>query len=173
MISRGAAISFMAVSLVIANVIVFRAFSRGRKQSEEDHVYRYSRNFGKFFLFMIPVFAGMDFVIWSSGSKPPAGSDLVLFSAFAVLMVGFPLFGYAYAMRYGVSVDGPGVTIASLFRTRFIAFSDIAALATMRGKEWIIGFSRPPVGASAKSVGRFRTLSPCRTMSNSPHVQNM
>jgi len=97
MIGRGEAICFIAVSLVIANVILFKAFSQSREQNGEEHVYRYSKTFGKFFLFMIPAFAGLAFIIYSSDSKPPEGSGLVVFSVFAVVMVGFPILGYAYA----------------------------------------------------------------------------
>jgi hypothetical protein len=134
MISKGAAMGFLAVSLVIANVILFRGFSRSSWQNEEEHVYRYSKTIGKFFLFMIPAFAVMAFVIYSSESKPPEGSGLVLFSVLTIAMTAFPIFGYAYATRYRVSVDARGITIVSIFRSRFVAFSDIAAVATIRGK---------------------------------------
>jgi hypothetical protein len=54
---------------------------------------------------------------------------------FAAAMIAFQIIVYAYAMRYRVSVDARrGITIVSVFRSRFVAFSDIAAIATMRGK---------------------------------------
>ena len=134
MTNRGAAIAFLAVSLVIANIILFRGFSQNREQNEQDGVYRYSKFFSKFFLFMIPVFAGMDFFIWFSDSSPPQGLGLVIFGAFAIVIVGFPVFGYAYVARYRVRVDPRGIEVTSLLRVRFISFSDIAAIATMRGK---------------------------------------
>jgi hypothetical protein len=161
MISRGAAISFIAVSLIIANIILFKGFSKSNDESEEDHVYRYSRTFGKFFLFMIPVFAGMDFIIYSSDSKPPEGSGLVIFSAFAVAMVAFPILGYAYATRYRVSVDPRGITVNSIFGARFIAFGDIAAIATMRGKGvdyWLFAPSGRCIAKIGGSVQNFEAL---------------
>jgi Bacterial PH domain len=161
MISRGEAISFMAVSLVIANVILFKGFSQRGEQTEEDHSYRYSRTFGKFFLFMIPVFAGMAFIIYSSDSKPPEGSGLAVFSVFAVAMVGFPILGYAYVTRYRVSVDARGITVVSLFRNRFVAFSDIAAIATMRGKGvdyWLFSPNDRCIAKIGGSVQNFESL---------------
>jgi hypothetical protein len=161
MISRGAAISFIAVSLVIANVILFKGFSHGNEQTEEEHVYRYSKTFGKFFLFMIPLFAGIAFIIYSSDSKPPEGSGFAVFSVFAFAMVGFPIFGYAYATRYGVSVDARGITVFSLFRNRFVAFSDIAAIATMRGKGvdyWLFSSNDKCIAKIGGSVQNFESL---------------
>jgi hypothetical protein len=161
MISRGAAISFIAVSLVIANVILFKGFSHGNEQTDEEHVYRYSKTFGKFFRFMIPVFAGVAFIIYSSDSKPPEGSGLAVFSVFAVAMVGLPIFGYAYATRYRVSVDGRGMTVVSLFRNRFVAFSDIAAIATMRGKGvdyWLFSSDDKCIAKIGGSVQNFESL---------------
>jgi hypothetical protein len=161
MISRGGAISFMVVSLVIANVILFKRFSKNSQQSEEEHVYRYSKTFGKFFLFMIPVFVGMAFIIWFSGSKTPEGSDLVVFSAFGVVMVGFPIFGYAYATRYRVSVDPRGITLVSLFTNRFIAFTEIAAIATMRGKGvdyWLFSLEGKCIAKIGGSAQDFESL---------------
>jgi hypothetical protein len=143
MISRGAAISFCLISLVLANILLFKGFSRGSDQNAEQGVYRYSKFFGKFFLFMTPVFAGMTIIIWSSDSAPPHGIGLIVFSAFAIAMVEFSAFGYAYVERYRVSVDPRGITVTSLFRVRFIAFADIAAIATMRGKGVAL-----PLGAS-------------------------
>jgi hypothetical protein len=49
MISKGAAIAFLGVALVMANVMVFKAFSRGSEHREDEHVYQYSKMFGKFF----------------------------------------------------------------------------------------------------------------------------
>jgi hypothetical protein len=161
MSSRDVAIAFIAVSLVIANVIVFRAFSQRNSSGEEEHVYRYSKTFGKFFLFMIPVMMGMVFGIYSSYSKPPEGSGLAVFSVFALAMVAFPVFGYAYVARYRVSVDSPGVTVRSLFRKRFIAFSDIAAIATMRGKGvdyWLFSFNDRCIAKIGGSVQDFESL---------------
>jgi hypothetical protein len=134
MISRSVAISFIAVSLVIANIIVFKAYFHSREQTDEEHVYRYSRAFGKLFLFMIPVMAGMMFVIWPTDTHPLRGGELVAFSMASSVFIGIPFFGYAFVIRYRVSVDNRGITVASLFKVRFIAFSDIAAIATMRGK---------------------------------------
>jgi hypothetical protein len=161
MISKGAAIGFLAVSLVIANVLLLRGLSSSIGQNEEEHVYRYTKTFGKFFLFMIPVFAGLAFIIYSSDSKPPEGSGLVVFSILAIAMVSFPLFGYAYAMRYRVSVDARGITIVSVFRSRFVAFSDIAAVATMRGKGvdyWLFSASNRCIARIGGSVQDFSSL---------------
>jgi hypothetical protein len=161
MISKDAAVVFLGVSLVVANVILFRGFSRGSEQSEQEHVYRYSKTFGKFFLFMIPVCAGMAFIVYSSDSKPPKGSGLVVFSAFAVAIIAFPIFGYAYAMRYRVSVDSRGITIVSVFRSRFVAFSEIAAIATMRGKGidyWLFSASNQCIAKIGGSVQDFSSL---------------
>jgi hypothetical protein len=161
MISRGAAISFIAVSLVVANLILLKGFSRSSGQSEEEHVYRYSKTIGRFFLFMIPVFAGMAFLIYSSDHEPPEGSGLVVFSVFAVAMVGFPIFFYAYATRYRVSVDPRGITIVSLLRDRFIAFADIAAIATMRGKGvdyWLFSPNGRCIAKIGGSVQHFSSL---------------
>jgi hypothetical protein len=161
MISRGAALSFIAVSLVIANVIIFKGFSHSREQSDEEGVYRYSKTFDKFFLFMVPVFAGMAFIIYSSDSKPPEGSGLVVFCVFAVAMVGFPVFGLAYVQRYRVRVDLRGITITSLFRARFIAFGDIAAIATMRGKGvdyWLFSLNGRCIAKIGGSVQNFESL---------------
>jgi len=162
MISKGAAIAFLGVALVIENVMVFEAFSRGSEQREEAHVYRYSKMFGKCFLFMIPVFAGMAFIIYSSDSKPPEGLGLVVLGIFCAAMIAFPIFGYAYAMRYRVSVDARrGITIVSVFRSRFVAFSDIAAIATMRGKGvdyWLFSANNQCIAKIGGSVQDFGSL---------------
>jgi hypothetical protein len=161
MINNGAAISFIAASLVVANVILFTGFSRSREPTEEEHVYRYSRTFGKFFLFMIPVFAGMAFIIYYSDSRPPEGLGLVVFSVFAMAMVGFPIFGYSYATRYRVSVDARGISVTSLLGARFIAFSDIAALVTMRGKGvdyWLLSPAGKCIAKIGGSVQDFSSL---------------
>jgi hypothetical protein len=161
MTNRGAAIAFLAVSLVIANVILFRGFSQSRDQIGEEGVYRYSKTFGKFFLFMIPVFAGMDIFIWFSDSSPPHGIGLVIFSAFAIAIVGLPVFGYAYVARYGVSVDSRGITITSLFRVRFVSFADIAAIATLRGKGvdyWLFSSDGRCIAKIGGSVQNFESL---------------
>lgn len=163
MIDKVATIGFLAVSLVIANVILFRGFSSSSGQNEEEHVhvYRYSRTVGKCFLFMIPVFAGMALIIYSSHSKPPKASGLVVFSLLAIAMVAFPIFGYAYAMRYRVIVDTRGITIVSVFRSRFFAFSDIAAVATMRGRGvdyWLFSASNRCIAKIGGSVQDFSSL---------------
>jgi hypothetical protein len=163
MIDKVATIGFLAVSLVIADVILFRGFSSSSGQNEEEHVhvYRYSRTVGKCFLFMIPVFVGMALIIYSSHSKPPKASGLVVFSLLAIAMVAFPIFGYAYAMRYRVSVDTRGITIASVFRSRFFAFSDIAAVATMRGRGvdyWLFSASNRCIAKIGGSVQDFSSL---------------
>jgi hypothetical protein len=161
MTNRGAAIAFLAVSLVIANIILFRGFSQSREQSDEQGVYRYSKFFGRFFLFMIPVFVGVDFFIWYSDSAPPEGLGLVIFSVFTTGIVGLPVFGYAYVMRYQVSVDPRGVTVTSLFRVRLIAFADIAAIATMRGKGvdyWLFALNGRCIAKIGGSVQDFDSL---------------
>jgi hypothetical protein len=163
MIDKVATIGFLAVSLVIADVILFRGFSSSSGQNEEEHVhvYRYSRTVGKCFLFMIPVFAGMALIIYSSHSKPPKASGLVVFSLLAIAMVAFPIFGYAYAMRYRVIVDTRGITIVSVFRSRFFAFSDIAAVATMRGRGvdyWLFSASNRCIAKIGGSVQDFSSL---------------
>jgi hypothetical protein len=100
MISRGAAILFMVASLVAVNVLAFKALSKGREQSTEQGVYRYSNSLSRFFLFMTPVVAGWMFIIYSSDSAPPEGIGLIVFGAFAIVTLGFPVFGFAYvAMR--------------------------------------------------------------------------
>jgi hypothetical protein len=154
MISRGGAISFIAVSLLIGNIILFKAFSQSREQIDEQNVYRYSKTFGAFFLFMTPVFAGMAFT-------PPEGLGLVIFSVFAVALVGFPVFGYGYVKRYRVSVDTRGITVTSLFRVRFIAFQNIAAIATMRGKGvdyWLFAANDQCIAKIGGSVNDFDSL---------------
>jgi hypothetical protein len=111
---------------------------------------------------MIPVFAGMAFIIYSSDSKPPDGLGLVVFGIFAAAMISFPIFGYAYAMRYRVSVDARrGITIVSVFRSRFVAFSDIAAIATMRGKGvdyWLFSANNQCIAKIGGSVQDFSSL---------------
>jgi hypothetical protein len=134
MINRGAAVILLVVSLVIGNVILFKGFSQGREQSDEEGIYRYPKAFGKFFLFMIPVFAAMFFFIWSSDSKPPEGIGLVVFSIFGIAMVGLPVFGYLYVAGYRVCTDPRGITVTSLSRVRFIPFTDISSIATVRGR---------------------------------------
>src|ERR1700735_5650529 len=161
MINRGAAISYLAVSLVIANVILFKGFSQSHAQGDEQGVYRYSKTFGKFFLFMIPVFVGMVFIIWLSDSTPPEGLGLVVFSVLAVAMIGFPVFGYAYVARYRVSVDPRGITVTSLFRVRFIPFTDIAVIATVQGKGvdyWLFSLNGQCIAKIGGSVQNFNSL---------------
>ena len=129
--------------------------------ASRSRVYRYSRTFGKFFLFLIPVFAAMVFIIYSSDSKPPQGSGLVAFSMFTLAVMAILIFGYAYATRYQVSVDPLGVTVKSLFRVRFIAFTDIAAIATMRGKGidyWLFSPSGQCIAKIGGSVQDFESL---------------
>jgi hypothetical protein len=160
MTNRSAAIAFLAVSLVIANVILFRAYSKRRDQGENS-VYRYSKTFGTFFLFMIPVFAGMEVFIWYSDSSPPQGLGLVIFGASAVGMVGLPVFGFAYVQRYRVGVDPRGITVTSLFKVRFIAFNDIAAIATLRGKGvdyWLFARNNRCIAKIGGSVQDFDSL---------------
>jgi hypothetical protein len=126
-----------------------------------DHVYRYSRTFGRFFLLLIPIFAGMVFTIYSSDSKPPQGSGLVVFSIFALTMLTVPIFGYAYATRYQVSVNPLGVTVKSIFSVRFIAFTNIAAIATMRGKGvdyWLFSPSGQCIAKIGGSIQGFESL---------------
>lgn len=81
----------------------------------------------------IPICAGMAFIIWSADSAPHQGMGLIVFSVFAIAMVGFPVFAYAYVQLYRISVDTRGIKVASLFGVRFIAFADIAAIATKLG----------------------------------------
>jgi hypothetical protein len=110
---------------------------------------------------MIPVMAGWMFIIWSSDSRPPQGLGLVIFGTFAVGMVGLPVFGFAYVQRYRVSVDPRGITVTSLFRVRFIAFSDIAAIATMRGKGidyWLFSSNGRCIAKIGGSVQNFESL---------------
>jgi hypothetical protein len=161
MIGRVAAISFIAVSLAIANTMVLKAYSHSREQNEEDHVYRYSRTFGKFFLFMIPVMAGMMFFMWSTDPHPLRGGELVAFGMASGVFIGLPVFGYAFVIRYRVSVDNRGITVASVFMVRFIAFSDIAAIATMRGKGtdyWLYSVNGRCIAKIGGSVQDFSSL---------------
>jgi hypothetical protein len=161
MTNRSAAIAFLAVSLVIANVILFRGFSQSREQSGEEGVYRYSGYFGNFFLFMTLVFAGADIFIWFSDSSPPQGLGLIIFGAFAIGMLGFPVFGYAYVARYRINVDARGITVTSLFRVRSISFSEIAAIATLRGKGvdyWLFASDGRCIAKIGGSVQDFDSL---------------
>lgn len=161
MISRGEAISFCLISLVLANILLFKGFSKVRPQITEEGVYRYSKYFSKFFLFMTLVWTGMAFIIGFSGSAPPQGNGLIAFSAVAIAMVGFPVLGYVYVERYRVTVEQRGVTVTSLFKARFIAFADIAAIATMsgRGKDyWLFSRTGECMARIGGSIENFSSL---------------
>lgn len=83
------------------------------------------------------------------------------FSMFTLAVMAILIFGYAYATRYQVSVDPLGVTVKSLFRVRFIAFTDIAAIATMRGKGidyWLFSPSGQCIAKIGGSVQDFESL---------------
>lgn len=161
MISRDAVLCFGVIALILANVLLFRAFSRGPEPSAQERVYQYSKDFARFFLYMIPIWAGMALVIGFSGSAPHQSNNLVASSALALAMIALPLFGYAYVKRYRVIVDERGITITSLFRTRFIAFGDIAATATMsgRGKDyWLFSPRGECIAKIGGSIENFSSL---------------
>ncbi len=134
MLNKGATLTFLAVSLIGMNVLFFRAVIRRRNPDAPDGVYQYAREYRSVFLFGIPVFVGMLVVIAFSDRQPPHGTGLIEFSAMAIAVLSMPLLGYAYARRYRVTVDARGVTVRSLFRTKFVAFSEISAIATLRGR---------------------------------------
>jgi hypothetical protein len=109
---------------------------------------------------MIPVLAGLTILVWSRGSLPPQGGELIALTLFAVAMIGLPAFGYAYTERYRVRVDGQGLTLVSLFRERRINFSDVGEIATVRGKGvdyWLFSRAHERLAVIGGSVEDFES----------------
>ena len=127
-------LSYFLTSLTLAIVLPLLRGGQSHEQEGESAIYRYSRRWGRCFLFMIPLMAGMMAFIWSTYSVPPHGAGLIAFGAFAAAFICIPVFGFEYAERYRIVVDSRGVTVRSLFRIRRIEFSEIGEIATVRGR---------------------------------------
>jgi hypothetical protein len=127
-------LTYILASLTLAIILPLLHGEQSHEQVGESAIYRYSKKWGKLFLFMIPVMAGIMFWVWFTDPHPPHGVALIVFSAIWAAIVGVPVFGYEYAERYRIIVDSRGVTVVSLFRVRRIEFADIGEIATVRGR---------------------------------------
>jgi hypothetical protein len=151
---------FILTSVTLAILVPFLRRERSHDQ-DGNSVYRYSKKFGKFFLFMIPLMAGMMGFIWSTDPHPLHGKELVAFSVASGIFIGIPVFGYAYAERYQVAVDARGITVISLFGVHRVEFADIAEVATMRGNGvdyWLFSANSKCIAKIGGSVDDFSSL---------------
>src|SRR5580698_9229245 len=127
-------LTYFLTSLTLAIILPLLHGDQNHEQIGDSAIYRYSKRWGRFFLFMIPVMAGMMVFIWSTDPHHPHGIALIVFGAVAVAFVGFPALFYAYCQSYRIIVDSRGVTVASRFRVRRIEFAKIGEIATVRGR---------------------------------------
>jgi hypothetical protein len=127
-------LTFILASLTLAIILPLLRGDQSHEQVGDSAVYRYSKKWGKLFLFMIPAMAGIMFSVWFTDPHPPHGVALIVFSAIWAAIVGVPVFGYEYTDRYRIIADSQGVTVVSLFKVRRIEFADIGEIATVRGR---------------------------------------
>jgi hypothetical protein len=156
------ALTYILVSVTLALLLPLLRRGKGHEESGDCTVYRYSRNFGRFFLLIIPIYAGMVAFVYSTDPREsPHGIRFFVFAAIWVAMGCVPVFFYLYATSYRVRVDRLGIEYGSLFRVRRVEFASVGALATVRGKGidyWVLSPAQERLAKIGGSVQDFDSL---------------
>ena len=153
------ALSYILVSVTLALLLPLLRRGKDHEESGDCTVYRYSRNFGRFFLLIIPIYAGMVAFVYSTDPREsPHSIRFFVFAAIWVAMGCVPVFFYLYATSYRVRVDRLGIEYGSLFRVRRVKFASVGALATVRGKGidyWVLSPAQERLAKIGGSVQDF------------------
>jgi hypothetical protein len=158
----GTALIYILVSATLALLLQLLRHGKGHVELADCTVYRYSRNFARFYLLMMPIGWGMVAFIYST--DPRQSPHDIRFFVFVVLLVAMgciPVFGYVYAASYRVRVDQLGIEYGSPFRVGRVEFASVGALATVRGRGidyWILSPAQEGLAKIGGSVQDFESL---------------